>query len=79
MVRLGEPGTGYRTREEVESWRDRDPILRFEEVLVSQGTASRDDLEAIHDQVDGEVQAAVVAGRQAPYPDVSEVTDHVYA
>jgi pyruvate dehydrogenase E1 component alpha subunit len=76
---VGEPGTGYRTREEIAGWRERDPILRFGEVLVARGVASLNDLEAIDEEVDGEIQAAVVAGRQAPFPDVSEVTEHVYA
>ncbi len=76
---VGEPGTGYRTPEEIAGWRERDPILRFGEVLVSQGAASQDDLEAMDDEVHREIEAAVVAGRQAPFPEVSEVTDHVYA
>ena len=76
---VGEPGTGYRTPEEIAGWRERDPILHFGQVLVSQGVANQDDLEAMDDEVSGEIQAAVVAGRQAPFPDVSEVTDHVYA
>jgi 2-oxoisovalerate dehydrogenase E1 component len=70
---------GYRTREEVEEWRARDPILRFRDKLVAAGTASEETLEAI----DAEVRAMVAEGHQfaqeSPAPDPSTVLDHVYS
>lgn len=76
---VGDPGTAYRTKEEMAEWRAKDCIARFEKVLVERGVASPSDLELVRDEEEKQIAAAVEAGRQAPYPDVSEVTEHVYA
>lgn len=76
---VGDPGTAYRTKEEMDAWRAKDCIARFEKVLVEHGVASPSDLELVRDEEEKQIAAAVEAGRQAPYPDVSEVTEHVYA
>jgi len=76
---VGEPGTGYRSKEEMEEWHSRDCIVHFEKVLLERGLLTPDRVENIRDEVEGQIEAAVEASRQAPYPDVSEVTEHVYA
>ena len=40
----GDPGTKYRSREEVAAWRERDPIPRFERVLLSRGILTNEDV-----------------------------------
>ena len=76
---VGDPGTQYRTKEEMADWHSKDCILRFEKVLFQNDVISPDRVEAIRDQVDQQIEAAVETARQAPFPEVSEVTDHVYA
>jgi pyruvate dehydrogenase E1 component alpha subunit len=76
---VGDPGTRYRSKEEVEEWRRRDPIPRFEKVLIERQALSPGEIEEWHDRVEKRLQAAVEAARNDPYPDVSEVTQHVYA
>jgi len=76
---VGDPGTAYRTRDEMAEWRDKDCIVRYEKLLLEHGVLSPDRVETIRDEVDGQIEAAVQAGREAPFPDVSEVTEHVYA
>lgn len=76
---VGDPGTKYRTKEEIEEWKAKDPIVRFEKVLVERGVLSPGDIEEMHSKVEKRLAAAVEAGRNAPYPDVNEVTEHVYA
>ena len=44
-------GGGYRTEEEIETWRQRDPITRFRSALTSAGTVPAADL----DRIDAEV------------------------
>jgi pyruvate dehydrogenase E1 component alpha subunit len=69
----------YRSREEEEHWRrDRDPITLMGEWLEAEGIATRAELDAIRDEVDAEVQSGVTFALEAPYPDPSEVTQHVY-
>ena len=76
---VGEPGTAYRPKEELAEWKAKDPILRFEKTLVDRHVLSPAQLETLHEEVDQRIAAAVDAARQAPFPDVSEVTQHVYA
>lgn len=69
----------YRPREEEEQWRrERDPLMLMETWLEAEGVATRAELEAIRAEVDAEVQAGVAFALEAPYPDPSEVTQHVY-
>ncbi|HTZ00635.1 MAG TPA: thiamine pyrophosphate-dependent dehydrogenase E1 component subunit alpha [Rhodocyclaceae bacterium] len=75
----GEPGTAYRPKEEIADWKARDPLPRFEKVLVENKVISPDEIEALHDQIHNRLQMAVSAGQAAPYPDVKEVREHVYA
>ena len=69
----------YRAKEEEQEWREtRDPLQILAKWLRSQGIA-QDTL----DQIVGEAKAAIEAGAEfalnAPYPDLSEVDQHVYA
>jgi TPP-dependent pyruvate/acetoin dehydrogenase alpha subunit len=76
---VGEPGTKYRSKEELEEWRRRDPIPRFEKVLVEEGLLGPNEIEAMHEEVEKRLAAAVEKARQDPFPEVSEVNQHVYA
>jgi len=49
----------YRTEEEVEKWRERDPIVRFQKYLVDKGLLSEDKIAGIESEVLEEIQAAV--------------------
>jgi 2-oxoisovalerate dehydrogenase E1 component len=70
---------GYRTREEVEAWRGRDPIKRLREQLLNAKIIDSDAL----DTVDREVQVLVEEGlewaKASPWPDPATVMEHVYA
>ena len=75
----GEPGTGYRSKEEIDAWRKRDPIPLFENKLVEQKILTPQEIEIMHDEVEKRLQSSVEVARQDPFPDVKEVTEHVYA
>ena len=49
----------YRTDEEVEQWKKRDPITRFQKYLVAKGLLSGAQIDAIESAVLDEIQAAV--------------------
>jgi pyruvate dehydrogenase E1 component alpha subunit len=76
---VGDPGTKYRTKEEVEKWRKKDPITQYEKVLLDLGTLSPDRIETIREEIDIIMDEAVQSGREASFPDISEVTEHVYS
>jgi 2-oxoisovalerate dehydrogenase E1 component alpha subunit len=69
----------YRSREEVEERRSHDPIERFATYLVEAGIADRDALQAVHDEVRAQVEAAITAAWDAPDPDPATATRHVFA
>ena len=49
----------YRTDEEVEKWKKRDPITRFQKYLVEKGLLSEDKIESIQSAVLEQIQASV--------------------
>ncbi len=68
----------YRSREEVEYWKQRDPILLFEKVLFERGALTQELKKEMEDWATAEVDAAEKEAISAPYPDVSEMTKHLY-
>jgi 2-oxoisovalerate dehydrogenase E1 component len=69
---------GYRTPEEVDSWKARDPIAAFSRRLLDGDDVSAADLQAVDDGITAEIEAAVVFATDSPWPDPATVTDHVY-
>ena len=49
----------YRDKEEVELWKQRDPIMRFDEALKREGLVTQEELEDIRQQVEDSIEAAV--------------------
>jgi TPP-dependent pyruvate/acetoin dehydrogenase alpha subunit len=58
----------YRTREEIESWRARDPIERFEQAVLEAKSLSEDELKQVRDEARDAVRDAVRAGQTGPPP-----------
>jgi len=70
----------YRSQDEESHWkRDRDPLVIFGRWLQDAGIATPADLERVEAEVRDEAAEAVAYGLEAPYPDDSEVSMHVYA
>jgi pyruvate dehydrogenase E1 component alpha subunit len=49
----------YRTDKEVEAWKKRDPIVRFQKYMTDKGLFSDDKIEALEAEIKNEIQAAV--------------------
>jgi pyruvate dehydrogenase E1 component alpha subunit len=71
----------YRTEEEVEKWRERDPIVRYQKYLVDKGFLSEDKITAIESEVLEEIQAAVDGAeeRMLALGDPMDMFEHAYA
>lgn len=67
----GDPLTGtYRSQEELDSWKRRDPIVRFRKQLLEEfKVATKEDLDAIDATVNATVAEAIEFARQSPQPD----------
>src|ERR1043165_9725525 len=68
----------YRTKEEVEEYKQRDPIQQILKTITTEKLASKDELAAIDKRVNDTVQAAVKFAEESPWPDDSEVLKDVY-
>ena len=68
----------YRTLEELKEERTHDPIVNFRARLIEDGVMSEDDANEIEKRVKAEVDDATDFAEKAPYPDVAELTLHVY-
>jgi 2-oxoisovalerate dehydrogenase E1 component alpha subunit len=69
----------YRTRDEVELWKKRDPILHFRAQLQEAGLLSDARQAELEARAQAEVDDAVQFAQAAPYPDVSQAAAGVYA
>jgi TPP-dependent pyruvate/acetoin dehydrogenase alpha subunit len=72
-----ELGRIYRAREEVEAWMERCPLKRSAERLTRLGIATPAELEAWHEAMKSDVERDIERARNAPWPDVSTLFDHV--
>jgi TPP-dependent pyruvate/acetoin dehydrogenase alpha subunit len=69
----------YRTKAEVEEWKQRDPIPAFAARLRAAGLLADADLAEIDRTVAAEIDAAVAAADAAPWEPVEDLTRDVYA
>ena len=70
---------GYRTTEEVDEWKKRDPIATFKFWLVANKQADIDEISALDDEVKGLVEDAVEFARSSPFPDPATATDFIFS
>lgn len=75
---VGDPQT-YRSKEEVEERKKRDPILLFERRLIQEGILTAADAERIQKETDEAIAAAVRFAQESPEPEVTEALEDVYA
>lgn len=69
----------YRSKEEVEQWRQRDPIGIVEGYLVKEGALSEKDVERVHAEVQAEVDACLRFAEDSPAPPPETLYEHIYA
>ena len=70
----------YRSKQEEQEWKTKkDPIRLLGDWLVSQKLADKAKLQEIENEVKQEMKAAAEFAVAAPYPQVSEVNEDVYA
>ena len=71
----------YRKDEEVEEWRKRDPIQRFQKYLTDKGLLSEQKIEELEAQVKAEIQQAVEHAEELmkKYSDPLPMFEHAYA
>jgi pyruvate dehydrogenase E1 component alpha subunit len=68
----------YRTKEELEEYRQRDTIEAVRHTILSNNMATEDDLTAIDEKIKARVLEAVEFAENSPYPDAAELYEDVY-
>jgi len=68
----------YRTREEEEMWKAKDPIPRFEAKLMEMGVLSEAQAREINERIIAQVEEAVRFAEESPWPAPEEVLEDVY-
>jgi pyruvate dehydrogenase E1 component alpha subunit len=68
----------YRSKEEIEQWKERDPIKTFEERLREMSLLSDDDRSRIEEAVAAEIDEAVRFAEAGPLEPVEDLTKDVY-
>lgn len=63
----------YRTKEEVQSYQDRDPLKTTEEKILELGMASAEEIQAIKERIRMEIEDSVQFAEASPYPPASEL------
>ena len=69
----------YRSSDEVDRWKQRDPIMTLGEWVVEHRLASGDDVEALWERARAETESAVAAADAGPLEPVEGLFDHVTA
>jgi TPP-dependent pyruvate/acetoin dehydrogenase alpha subunit len=74
---VGDP-LNYREKEEVERWRERDPILLLEQAALAADAFGPSQAARLQAEARAEVEAAVEFARQSPEPDLAAALQDVY-
>ncbi len=69
---------GYRPPGELEAWKARDPLSRARSQMLAAGFAP-ERLDVLLAEIDAEIDAALVAARQSPFPEAQSWATHIYA
>lgn len=68
----------YRSKEELDEYREKDPIQQIRKIILSKGIAAESDLNTIDERVGAKVSESVKFAEESPWPDDSEVTKDIY-
>jgi len=72
-------GLKYRSQEEMDAWRAKDPLLTFPARLQAMGVLSAEGKDAIDREVEVALDEAIAYSRQSPFPKADEALEGMYA
>ena len=76
---VGEPDKTYRSQEEKDEWRKKDPIEMFCKHLETNGIINTEGIKAIEKEAETEVGEAVEFAKNSPLPNPDTVTHYVWS
>ena len=76
---MSDPGSTYRTRDEVTTMRQaRDPVERVRKLIIDNGFAEAGDLKATEKRIKGEIDTAIEECKAAAVPEPSMLQTNLY-
>jgi pyruvate dehydrogenase E1 component alpha subunit len=69
----------YRSKEDVERWRGRDPIMLFRQRLYDDGSLTEDDWKRMEEEIEAVVEDSVRFADESPEPPLEALYENVYA
>lgn len=74
----GDPGTSYRPKEEIASWKEKDAVRKLRDQAIADSWATGEDFEKIDREVNRVIEDAVQYALNSPQPGVSTALDYVF-
>jgi pyruvate dehydrogenase E1 component alpha subunit len=74
---VGDP-QNYRSKEEVEEWKKRDPIQMFRARMVAEGKLTAAEMDAIDLQIKKDMETALEFARKSPEPEVEFALQDIF-
>lgn len=68
----------YRSKEEVEEYKEQDPIIKVSNTILENAFATKEDLEAIDKKINAIVEESVRFAEESPWPNDDELLKDVY-
>jgi 2-oxoisovalerate dehydrogenase E1 component len=69
----------YRTRQDVDGWKERCPIRRHRAILIEREIATEEALGAVDNDIERQAADAIAFAESGTYPDPESSTRHIYA
>ena len=76
---VGDPGTGYRPKDEIAAWKARDPVAKLRSQVLDANLAVAGEFDAIDAEVRRLIDEAAEFALASPQPDAATAFDHVYS
>jgi TPP-dependent pyruvate/acetoin dehydrogenase alpha subunit len=75
----GDPGTGYRSKEEIEAWKQKCPVKRLKEKLIQEGNLTEQEFARMSETVYAELEAVARRAEASPLPKKEIDLNDIYA
>jgi pyruvate dehydrogenase E1 component alpha subunit len=76
---MSDPGSTYRSRDEVTTMRQaRDPLARVKKLIVENGFAEATELKALENRIKSEITEAIEESKAASQPPLSMLQANIY-
>ena len=69
----------YRTKEEVDEWKKKDPLIKFADYLIEKGVAIKEELEKMEEDSKQKILDAVEYAKNSPDPTLDVAFEDVYS